>query len=650
MMDVVTFFRLWNALLAAAIGITAAGLWLYTLTFNLQDRVARTFSLVLLTTIPLYGGEALADVAETVAAQAFWMRVSWTGLAFLPAVLLAFSHALLDLTGRPSRGRRIWAVRAGWLAAAILALGIWVPLPWSPGAFRNLPAPHFRGGWWAVPMVVYYLVAGGFAGVNIYRAYQRTVVQATRRRMLYLLLGTLALAVGSFPYLTFGEGLLGHRLTLFWFLGLVDQIFVGGLLTLMAYAASFFGVTQPDRIVQQRLIRWLIRGPVTVSITLGALTLVRRWAYTYFGQPYGLWVPVTLVTVLLALNALWGVVFPWLDRFIQGHDPALTLLYQLERGLFTSQDIRQFLEALLGVLCERLKVEKALLAALQNGHPTLWVTVGEWEDLPEPALQTMQPREEGAARPQPWVWDGFLLWPLHEQGNLVGVLVFPRPQTWDEDARAVVEAVSARALLALRTWQRGQQALRLLHEVAQPNDMLPRLRALARFNQAQALREDVESLPAPQDVVQWVWDALKHYWGGPKLTRNPLLRWRVVRQAAAAHNGDPVQGLRAVLREAVERLRPPGERRFTTEWLLYNILEMRFFQGRKVRDIARRLALSEADYYRKQRVALEEVVRVLIEMEKAFQKATEAEAERELHKTFWYPEGTSSPEDSDASG
>ncbi len=50
--------------------------------------------------------------------------------------------------------------------------------------------------------------------------------------------------------------------------------------------------------------------------------------------------------------------------------------------------------------------------------------------------------------------------------------------------------------------------------------------------------------------------------------------------------------------------------------MLYNILEMKFLQGRKVRDVAMRLAMSEADLYRKQRVAIEEVARAVAEMER----------------------------------
>jgi DNA-directed RNA polymerase specialized sigma subunit len=48
---------------------------------------------------------------------------------------------------------------------------------------------------------------------------------------------------------------------------------------------------------------------------------------------------------------------------------------------------------------------------------------------------------------------------------------------------------------------------------------------------------------------------------------------------------------------------------------LYNILELRFLQGRKIRDTAVRLALSESDLYRKQRLALDEVARQLAHME-----------------------------------
>jgi len=46
---------------------------------------------------------------------------------------------------------------------------------------------------------------------------------------------------------------------------------------------------------------------------------------------------------------------------------------------------------------------------------------------------------------------------------------------------------------------------------------------------------------------------------------------------------------------------------------------MKFVEGRKVREVASRLAMSEADLYRKQRVAIEEMARVILEMERLTQ-------------------------------
>jgi hypothetical protein len=42
---------------------------------------------------------------------------------------------------------------------------------------------------------------------------------------------------------------------------------------------------------------------------------------------------------------------------------------------------------------------------------------------------------------------------------------------------------------------------------------------------------------------------------------------------------------------------------------------MKFIEGRKVREVAGRLAMSEADLYRKQRVAVEAVARAILDME-----------------------------------
>jgi hypothetical protein len=78
---------------------------------------------------------------------------------------------------------------------------------------------------------------------------------------------------------------------------------------------------------------------------------------------------------------------------------------------------------------------------------------------------------------------------------------------------------------------------------------------------------------------------------------------QVVEQARSAHDDDAPKALRAVLAEAMEQLRPDGQRSLTAEWVLYNILEMRFVQGHKVRRYAavsheRKRSISQAAHRR----------------------------------------------------
>jgi hypothetical protein len=152
-------------------------------------------------------------------------------------------------------------------------------------------------------------------------------------------------------------------------------------------------------------------------------------------------------------------------------------------------------------------------------------------------------------------------------------------------------------------------------------ERIQQLRGFVPYATQESEREPAAALLDPSPIhnpefEDWVKDALSHYWGGPKLTLSPLVQLRVVRESLAQSGGDPTKALRLVLGTAIERLKPEGKQNLSApEWLLYNILEMRFIQGRRVREIADRLAISESDLYRKQRVAIGQVARVLSEME-----------------------------------
>jgi len=609
------FFRTLNQILAAGIGITALSLWFYAFTFNLRNRVTLAYMVMLAALAATFGGRALGSAAQNPALAAAWLRLQWLGVVLLPAAYVHFSDALLATTGKPSRGRRRATVWLAYTLAAAAAIG--VVSGWLLGPFRAaVPLPHYRAVGWTWAFAGGYVLLMGWAWFNFVRAYRRTVVRASRRRMAYLLLGALAPTVGAFPYPTFLGPLTSGAPLFFGLLATMSNLLTTALLVLMAYAVAFFGAIWPDRVVRVRLFRWLLRGPVAVSTVLTLTTAVRRLGARYLDQPYTVLVPLTMVLGFLFIEHTIGATAPLWEPLLGGWqgDPLLANLYRLEERLFTHQDLEQFLEAVLAALCDQLRAPHAFIAGVEEGRLGLLVSVGGEVALPKEHAATLL--AEAAEQGGLLRWDGYFLLPLRhaESGALLGVLGFVAPQAPRHEARGLLHLLARRATLALAYYAGGRTAAQALQSLQTGDDFIPRLRAVARYNQQQVLASP-EDLPPSAELAQWVKDALSHYWGGPRLSQNPLTGLQVVQQAMTEEDKDATQAVRSVLRDAVERLRPAGERRFTTEWLLYNILEMKFLQGHKVREVAARLALSEASFYRKQRTAVEEVVRVLLEME-----------------------------------
>src|SRR5512136_3408848 len=111
-----------NQILTAGIAITAFSLFLYALSFNLRDRVARSFAIILLCVVIVFTTEALQDKSMTAETIQLLLRLQWFGIVFLPAAYLHLSDALLVTAGRPSRGRRRLAVRGMYVISALFIL------------------------------------------------------------------------------------------------------------------------------------------------------------------------------------------------------------------------------------------------------------------------------------------------------------------------------------------------------------------------------------------------------------------------------------------------------------------------------------------------------------------------------------------------
>lgn len=629
MYDVLAGIITVNQIFTAGIAITAFSLFFYSLSFNLRDRVARSFALILLCVVVVFTFEALESSSTAPAVIDLLLRLEWLGIIFLPPAYLQLSDALLVTTGRPSRGRRRVAVRFTYLISAFFLILLAYGYLLGALVTEGQPAPHLQRTLWTEVFSAYYGGVMLWAWINFGRAYTRTLTRSGRRRMIYLLAGATAPALGSFPYLLYGSTLAGQHPFLFWGMATFSNFLVGGLIVVMAYAVAFFGVSWPDRVVRSRLFKWIMRGPVTASVALGVMTIVRRIG-EIFGVVYSGAVPTAMVVSVLLMEHSITLLAPIWERwiFFGGDRRDLTLLQNLEERLITKSDLSQFLEAILAAVRDHLQSPAAFIAALDNGDLALIVTTGNSPlqtdaDLSE-ALQVV--KGQGNNAQEEYIWGDYWLFPLHQapetdegQPRLLGLLgVARRPnQALAVEQRQSLLLFIQRAAQALQDRRLQRNVFRSLEDLKPQVDLIQRWRAAGRYDSKASLLAG--TLPPESDFANWVKDALTHYWGGPRLTQSPLLQLQIVRQAFIDHNDNPANALRAILRQAIDNIRPTGERRFTVEWILYNILEMKFIEGRKVREIAARLAMSEADLYRKQRVAVEEVAHVILEMERQMQ-------------------------------
>jgi len=618
-----------NNILTAGIAITAFSLFLYALSFNLRDRVARSFAIILLCVMVVFTTEALQNKSTPTWGIELLLRLQWIGIIFLPPSYLHLSDALLVTAGRPSRGRRRLAVRLVYVLSVVflvlLALGYLV----GGLIVDGKPAPHLQRTDWTQFFTVFYIAIIAWAGYNFIRAYRKMLTRSGQRRMLYLMAGATAPALGSYPYLLFGSNFAAQFPLVFWSIAFIINLLVAGLVITMAYAVAFFGVSWPDRVVKSRLFKWLLRGPVTASLALTMMTLVRRAGELFEGEPYTGFVPLVMVaTVLLFEHAITLLSPIWERVLFFGRDRAeIQLLQNIEERLLTRSDLQQFLENVLAAVRDHLQSPCAFVAALDGEDLSLSVVAGnrhmlEKENLNE-ALHLVS--HNGERERHEFIWGDFWVLPLHQRKTngdrdeippLLGILGIARraDHPLDGDQRDALWLLANRVAFALEDRQLQQRVFRSL-EVLQPQmDMLQRFRAAGRYDLTANLL--AEPSLEESDLADWVKDALTHYWGGPKLSNSPLMKLRIVQTLVDNYDGNASNALRALLRKAVDQVKPEGDRRFTSEWILFNILEMKFIEGRKVREVAGRLAMSEADLYRKQRVAVEAVARAILDMEK----------------------------------
>jgi hypothetical protein len=637
-----------NLILSSAIVITAFSLLGYVLTRNLRNAVAQAFCVLLACVLVVSAGDIVVPRAQTYHAAEVWLRVQWIGIAMVPAAYLHFSDAVLRTTRHCSNWRRI-AVMASYVFSGVLVfLALFTDSLVYNGAFTP-PVTQLSAGPRFPIFVVYFAVTGVYAVHNVVQARRRCLTPGSRRRMTYLAFSSIAPVLGVFPYLMAPGISNDFNAVLVLFISMVANFVVGTMLVVMAYSVAYYGVLTPDRVIKHDLIHYLLRGPIVGIVVIVVMLVIPR-VELILGIPRDTALVFAVVGVVVLGQLAVSAAKPWIDRLIYSQDrEEITWIQTLDRRLLTSSDLRQFLTNLLIGLSELLRVDTGFVLVETDEGPELEAYVGnpgapehfiqnaEWRSLVHAngagdATAASTSRGRGAAI-EPASTNGaglgfksageYWLCPLKSQDGeqTLGLLAMrARNATVDMDGTELAEAdlllTQATAAIADRYVQEGIFAT--LQSILPDLERIQEWRSVVRYAPPSPETESVahDELHAEGTWQRWVKDALSHYWGGPKLTESPLVDLRVVHQALETHDDNLPRALRAVLQEAIDRQRPGGERRLTaSEWMIYNILDLRFVQGQRVRDIARRLAMSESDLYRKQRAAVAVVAKTLAEME-----------------------------------
>jgi len=641
-LTITSILALGNLILSSANVIIAFSLLVYISTYNFRSPVARGFLALLTFVTIVYVGDVIAANVVTESAALIWLRFQWLGIAFVPAAYLHFSDAVLSNTGSVSRLRNLVIPIAYGVSLIFCLLAAFTDIVVQDGVYSELIAQLRPGPSFGV-FVVYFGLTTLWGMRNIQNARQRCLTSTSRRRMTYLGLASVAPAVGVFPYLLIATTSALLSPTWIYVVSLLGNIGIAFMTVVMGYAVAYHGVLTPDRVIKHSMMHYLLRGPV-VGIVIIALMLVIPRVERILGLPRDTVLIFTVTMGIVLLQVTINVAKPYIDRLIYRKDrEELAWIQTLDQRLFTTTDLEQLLENLLTTVCDFLRVRTGFVVAMEDHALHIRVFCGSREraehflsecDLGE-VIALFAERRKSLGKRQGLDNDSFVphngywLLPLNtkdgkETLGIMGIEARSRKFYLNPKELETVSQLVSQAERALEDTRLQQEVFSTLQRLVPEIEELQRLRGTPHYARPGRLgRLEASPVESP-NLEQLVKEALNDYWGGPRLSRSPLLRLKLVEQALEGNDGVPSKTLRFVLLQAIERLRPAGERKYTaTEWLIYNILEMRFLKGIKARDVAQRLAISESDFYRKQRVAIAEMSKTLADMEREANRVNE---------------------------
>ncbi|RLT28988.1 MAG: hypothetical protein DWI54_08225 [Chloroflexi bacterium] len=584
---------------------------------------ARALTTLLFAVVVVSVASVLIRLAHESTVIELLLRSVWVGILLVPASLL---HMVLGLTASlKSRRPNMALTIANYAIATVgILLGLttdtFVSMPIRTGLVPALtPQPLF------VLIAVYAFSLTTVSWIMLLRLRSELMTPGLRRRIGYMVVGWYGPVLLTFPVLSLLPT--DYRLPGFVAVALATLAApIAGILTvILAYSATFVGTTQPDRIVKHDFMRWWLYGPfigMSIILFLQVVPIFARMSRL----PVDVWSVFGIMAMTVVMPVLVSRIRPLLDSLIYASDQEeIDYLRTLPRTAFTQADLRRFLENTLTVICASSQSESAFVAAPDEfGVYTIKMLYGPRRSVRQ--LCEAHPLEtliaELAEHPNPEVYraHGYRFQLLRDPDQrIIGLLgLHWNFDTRNADVTHLIQTLTHQIEHALVMVQVQQRLFDTLRSMAPEMSTLQRVSS--RIEQAtpealEGLDDDVAMLP---DFVSLVRDALTHFWGGPKLSDSPLLSLKAVKRYSEEQSVPPPKALQAMLRQAIETLKPEVDSPLTAnESLLYSILDLRYIQGRKIRDIAQRLAMSESDLYRKQRIAVEEVARSLTMIEES---------------------------------
>ena len=627
-----------NETLTASNAIIAVSLLLFNLTRNLKNRVAKSSAVVLACVTVAYVADAFISLEPAYATHEIASRLQWIGIAFIPAAMYHLSDALLATTGLPSRGRRrrviriLYLIGAGFLLSAAFADSLFI--------FADAQGIlSIQAGSLFPIYLVYFVAANGFAFYNVQRARKRCLTRGTQRRMAFLQIAILTPALGIFPYSVLLSP--GDEFSVFGLLVInTANIIIILMLFFLSYPLYFFGSDIPDRLVKKQLLDFLLRGPATGLIALAVVNFTAQ-ATRILGLPGEAFTPPAVVAAVLLWQWFVSLALPYFELLFIYRDEdgaQITMLQSLSERVLTHNDLSQLIAATTESICDYMRIDQACVIHFVNGSPEFLKSIGnpsfsEEDLLEDPAfLKGIANAYSESAEIPNVEWNGYAFIPL-QSSRISGDTSPTRPigalGLLNRNDLLQKELMVPKSILYayLDRLEKSLEDMRLQSEMYSllegllPQFQMTRSRAVqVEYRQSRAQLPNVNSLPERLEFFEQVRAALRHYWGGAGITQSNLINLEIVQARMSADQDTAVNALRNTLQDCIATLKPEGEQKLASpEWTLYNILQLRFLERKKVRDVARRLSMSEADLYRKQRVAILAVTDLLLQREKQAQ-------------------------------